>query len=384
MGRAGRRSAFPLPKIKAPVVASAILAFLFASSSNAFQSAFVAGLNALNRNDLDTAQTQLEAASKLEPRRAEVWLALAQTYLKQHKTDAADASAAKAEHFGPENPVVLRGLALYFSERGSLDKAADLEARYASKANDAAAFAQAATLYAKAGKTQAAVPLFRKAIDRQPYDESYYFQLGQTLLQAQKFDAALETFQAGVRIFDKSAQLELARGVALYGLRRFPEAIDSFLRTIQLAPDVRQPYVFLGRMLDVAEAKLPAITQVFAAYAKSQPDDALANFLYAKALGAKSVDVTQIEALLRKSISLDDSKWESHFELGALLERKREYAESAKEFERSIELDPKEPMPHYRLARVYDRLGKGAEAEQQRVIHARLSGQNKAEREAVK
>jgi len=366
------------------VVASAVLAFLLASNSNAFQSAFVAGLTALNKNDLDTAQTQLEAASRLEPRRAEVWLALAQTYLKQRKTDAADASAAKAEQFGPENPVVLRGLALYFSERGPLEKAADLEARYASRTNDAAAFAQAAALYAKAGKAQSAVPLFRKAIDRQPYEESYYFQLGQMLLQAQKFDAALETFQAGVRIFDKSAQLELARGVALYGLRRFPEAIDSFLRTIQLAPEVRQPYVFLGRMLDVAEDKLPAITQVFASYEKSQPDDALANFLYAKALGARSADVAQIEALLRKSIRLDDTKWEPHFELGALLERKREYPNAAKEFERSIQLDPREPMPHYRLARMYDRLGKPAEAEEQRNIHARLSGQSKAEREAVK
>jgi tetratricopeptide (TPR) repeat protein len=366
------------------VVASAILAFLFASNPNAFQSAFVAGLTALSKNDLDTAQTQLEAASKMEPRRAEVWLALAQTYLKQHKAPAADASAAKAEQFGPENPVVLRGLVLYFSERGSLEKAADLEARYASKTSDAAAFARAAALYAKVGKTQSAVPLFRKAIERQPYEESYYFQLGQALLQTQKFDAALETLQAGVKIFDKSAQLELARGVALYGLRRFPEAIDSFLRTIQLAPDVRQPYVFLGRMLDVAENKLPAIMQVFASYVKAQPEDALANFLYAKALGAKSADVPQIEALLRKSISLDASKWESHFELGTLLERKREYAEAAKEFERSIKLDPKEAMPHYRLARVYDRLGKTAEAEQQRAIHARLSGESKAEREAVK
>ena len=366
------------------MVASAVLVFLLASNSNAFQSAFVAGLNALNKNDLETAQAQLETASRLEPRQAEVWLALAQTYLKQHKADAADASATKAEQLGPENPVVLRGLALYFSERGSLEKAADIEARYASKSKDAAAFAQAAALYAKAGKAQSGVPLLRKAIDLQPYEESYYFQLGQTLLQAQKFDAALATFQSGLKIFDKSAQLELAHGVALYGLRRFPEAIDSFLRTIQLAPDVRQPYVFLGRILDVAEAKLPAITQVFASYAKSQPDDALANFLYAKALGAKSADVSQIETLLRKSISLDGSKWESHFELGALLERKREYAESAKEFERSIELDPKEPMPHYRLARVYDRLGKSAEAEQQRAIHSRLSGQGKGERDAVK
>ncbi len=364
-------------QLRKPVVAGVIAVFLLASDSNAFQSALMAGLTALNANDLATAQAQLETASRLDPRRADVWLALAQTYLKQQKIATADAAAGKAEQFAPDNPTVLRGLALYFSERGALAKAADFESRYAAGTKDAAAFAQAGALYGRAGKPDAAVPLFRKAIELQPYDEGYYFQLAQTQLQMQRFEPALETLEAGLRIFDKSAQLELARGVALYGLRRFPEAIDSFLRTIQLAPDVRQPYIFLGRMLDVAEGKVPAITQVFASYEKSQPDDALANFLYGKTLAAAGGDPAQAEALLRKSIRLDGSKWESHFELGALLERKGAYAEAAKEFERSIELDPKEAAPHYRLARVYDRLGKSAEAEEQRAIHARLADQSR-------
>jgi tetratricopeptide (TPR) repeat protein len=366
------------------VVTGVIAIFLLASESNAFQSALMAGLTALNTNDLATAQAQLETASRLDPRRPDVWLALAQTYWKQQKLTQADAAALRAEQLASDSPTVLRGLALYFSERGALAKAADSEARYAAATNDAAAFAQAGVLYGRAGKLDAAVPLFRKAIELQPYDESYYFQLAQALLQIQKFDPALETLEAGLKIFDKSAQLELARGVALYGLRRFPEAIDSFLRTIRLAPDVRQPYIFLGRMIDVAEGKLPAVTQVFASYKKSQPDDALANFLYGKALAAAGDDPAQAETLLRKSIRLDNSKWEPHFELGALLERKRAYAEAAKEFERSIELDPKEPAPHYRLARVYDRLGKSAEAEEQRAIHDGLTGENKGDRRAVK
>jgi tetratricopeptide (TPR) repeat protein len=366
------------------VVAGVIAALLLASDSSAFQSALMAGLTALNANDLATAQVQLETASRLNPGRPDVWLALAQTYWKQQKVAAADDSASKAEQLAPGDPAVLRGLALYFSERGSLAKAADFESRYAAKTNDAAAYLLAGALYARAGKLDAAVPAMRRAVELQPYDETYYFQLAQTLLQMQKFEPALETLRAGLKIFDKSAQLELARGVALYGLRKFPEAIDSFLRTIELAPDVRQPYIFLGRMLDVAERKLPAVTQVFASYQKAQPDDALANFLYGKALAASGADPEQAEMLLRKSIRLDGSKWESHYELGALLERKRAYAEAAKEFERSIELNTKEPAPHYRLARVYDRLGRAAEADEQRAIHARLAGENKGGSGAVK
>ena len=71
-------------------------------------------------------------------------------------------------------------------------------------------------------------------------------------------------YGVGRKNFDKSPQLELAAGVAYYGLRRFPEAIEAFLRTIRLDPGIEQPYVFLGRMLDQAEDKLPQITEVFA------------------------------------------------------------------------------------------------------------------------
>jgi uncharacterized protein HemY len=79
-----------------------------------------------------------------------------------------------------------------------------------------------------------------------------------------------------------------------------------------------------------------------------------------------------VEALLRKSIALDGKNWESHLELGGVLDKRRAYDEAAKEFQRSIELNPKSSTPHYRLARVYDRLGKKQEAEAERERHAAL------------
>ena len=45
-----------------------------------FDLVFRAGLVALNNNDLVLAESQLESASKLQPRNPKVWLALAQTY----------------------------------------------------------------------------------------------------------------------------------------------------------------------------------------------------------------------------------------------------------------------------------------------------------------
>jgi tetratricopeptide (TPR) repeat protein len=312
-----------------------LLLVLFADQ---FDTSFKAGLIALNENNLQVAESQLEAASQLHPQDSRVWLALAQTYFKLHKLPAAEAAAGKAEALATDS-VVIRGLAVYYSGASNSAKAEEL---------------------------------LRKAILRKPFEENYYFDLAQLFLKEQNFAAALKTLDAGRKNFDKSAQLELAAGVAYYGLRRFPEAIDAFLRTIQLDPAVEQPYVFLGRVVDQAEERLPRITQVFAAFANGAPGNYMGNFLYGKSLLAGS-DLSQAEALLGKSIAQNDAFWESHFELGVLLEQQGKFEEAAREVRRSVDLNPDDPAPHYRLARLYDRLGKTAEARAERAVHAKLS-----------
>ena len=125
------------------------------------------------------------------------------------------------------------------------------------------------------------------------------------------------------------------------------------------------------RMLDQAEDKLPKITEVFAAFSKSAPGNYLSSFLYGKVVALE--DPARAERLLRESIARNDQFWESHFELGALLEQRGAVQEASQEVRRGIELNPQDPAAHYRLARLYDRLGKTAEAQSERELHAKLS-----------
>jgi tetratricopeptide (TPR) repeat protein len=276
---------------------------LFLFLSGQFDTTFRDGLVALNQNNLAAAKAKLEAAAELEPKDPRVWLALAQTYGKLGDVPEARRAAGRVEAGG--NDVVRRGL------------------------------------------------------------EAVYFELAQADLKRERFAEALVTLEAGRKRFDGSAQLALAAGVAYYGLRRFPEAIDAFLRTTELDSAIEQPYVFLGRMIDQAEDRLPRVTAVFEAFAKRAPDSYLANFLLGKA--------TASETLLRKSVSINDTFWESHYELGVLLARDRKYDAAAREIARAAQLNPQDPATHYHLARIYDRLGKSAEAAAERETHARLT-----------
>ena len=50
-----------------------------------------------------------------------------------------------------------------------------------------------------------------------------------------------------------------------------------------------------------------------------------------------------------------------------------DYQGASAELVHSVELDPKQAMPHYHLARVYDRLGQPDRAKAEREIHQQLT-----------
>jgi Flp pilus assembly protein TadD len=310
--------------------------FLFAASSGV-EDLFRAGLVALDHGDLNTAQTDLEAARKLAPHGGRIWVALSQTYWRQHKNPEAEDAANKAAAFAPEDPVVLHALTIYYSETNQTLKAARTAAKYAPQ--------RAAELYFDAAKP---------------------------LLHQQKFADAVAILQEAVARVPKNAQLELALGVACYGLRRFDDAAEAFLRTIEIAPETEQPYTFLGKILDQIPNQLPRVTDRFAAYEAAHPASAAAYLLHAKALDAQSLTPETALHLLEKSIALDPSDASAHFEMGTVLDRLDRFPDAAAAFERAAQLAPSDAATHYRLARDYDRIGKPAAAQAEREKHAQL------------
>jgi tetratricopeptide (TPR) repeat protein len=227
--------------------------------------------------------------------------------------------------------------------------------------------------YEAKGDLERAAAEYEQAIQLSPYEESYYFEAAHVRLLRQQFDGAVRILERGCKLFDKSAQLELALGVAYYGQRRFPEAAGAFLKTIEIAPEVEQPYLFLSRMLDQSVDRLPEIVPRFEAWAAANPNNPRAQFVFAKGLLANGGDPAKAEQLLRASIGLKGDQWESHYELGVLLEKQRKFTEAAAELERSAVLSPDQADVHYHLSRVYDRLGDSEKAARERELHKRLT-----------
>jgi tetratricopeptide (TPR) repeat protein len=321
-------------------------ALLLLLAASPFDDSYRSGLTALQRGDLVSARADLEAASKLAPRDGRVWVALSQTYWRLHKNIEAEDAASKAAGFAPEDPAVLQGLAIYYSETNQALKAARAQAKYSGK-----------------------VPGNGDARDRA---RGFYFEAARPLLEQQKFAEAVVILTEGAARLPKSAQLEVALGVAFYGLRRFDDAADAFLRTIEIAPETEEPYTFLGKMLDQIPSKLPQVTVRFAEYESAHLESAAAYLRHAKALDAQAIEPEPALRLLEKSIAINPREASAHFEMGTVLDRLQRFQEAAAAFERAAEIAPSDPAAHYRLARDYDRIGKHEAAQAEREKHAQL------------
>jgi Flp pilus assembly protein TadD len=336
-----------------------------------------------------------------------VWVALAQAYLSSKQTGPANAAAKRAQALAGDDPIVQHALAIFFSETGDLPRAADLERRFASsKSADPQAAARAAKLSLDANEPQnailwaqkalaqgdsadmhhvlgkaeeatnqaaAALVELRRAVELAPDNEAFTFDLGQAQLRLGAFADAVSFFDAARLRFPKSAQIELAYGVAAYGQRKFHDAIAAFLHVTYLDPSIAQPYVFIGKILENAGDLMPEVLSRYAAWATAEPGNYLPWFLHAKALDVSLGDAVQSEAELRRSIRLNPNFWESHLELGIVVIERQQWQEAAAELSRAIALDPKKTAPHFQLARVYNHLGKREQAQAELAEFKRLS-----------
>ena len=382
--------------------------------ASAYQNPLQEGTAALDSGDLAKAQVKFEEATRLAPDHAGAWLLLAETYAKQKNSAAALEAAGKAEKLGGADVAILLGLAHFYTDlQPDAAKAASLGARYAElRPQDTTAWRRVAALYLVIGdaghaiaagqravaaddsaeshgilaKSYAArndwtgvVAELKRVLQLRPYDEQSYFLLSQAYLMQQDFPSAITVLEDGRKTFDKSPQIELSLGVAYYGARNFQGAVDQFLKTMDLEPDLPQPYVFLGKILEHTGDRLAEVTRRFAAFQARNPDNPLGYVLHAKAVvgqlppGGFPPEAAAAVEMLQKAIALREDNAEAHYLLGVLLERKEDYAAAAPHLERSIALNPKDPAPHYRLARVYLRLGRKEDSAEQRRIHEKLS-----------
>lgn len=208
--------------------------------------------------------------------------------------------------------------------------------------------------------------------------ENNLFDWGSELLLHRTYDPAIEVFRAAAQRYPKSHRILIGLGISLYARGLYDEAVTALLAGSALDPKEPRCYLFLSKAFYSQQTHTPEVIQRFQQYAEQEPDNAKAQYYYAMSLwkggqiAGAPVDMQRVEALLRRSITLDDTFADAHFQLGNLYADQHDYQQSVPQYLRVIQLDPKLADAHYRLGTDYTRTGEKDKAQAEFTVYQKL------------
>ncbi len=281
-------------------MAAVTVAFLLFLQAGGGEALLRQGLDALKAGNADQAREALEAAARQDPNAPVIWLALADARLRTG--DAAQAAGAvdQATRLAPQSPMVVRGREMFARRMGETA---------------------------------------RQALDQR--DEK-------------RAEAILAP---AVKTFPREAELWRLFGLALYAQGRNREAVDAFVRAIDLRPGEESLYAGLETLLPAGKA----VESRLAGFALRQPQNPLGWYL----LGLERSDAR----LFAKAWNLDKNFWPAAYQM----HRTAAPAEAIGLLERVVALNPDYAPAWYALSQLYARQGDREKAAAARKRHHELT-----------
>jgi tetratricopeptide (TPR) repeat protein len=217
---------------------------------------------------------------------------------------------------------------------------------------------------------------FEKAINLQPGTATYFLDLGEALIEKKSYATAVEVADEAIKRFPASSRAFSLKGSAELKMYLLTEALKSYTKAVDL--DSSDPKAALGLALTQWNMdRMEDATKSFEDGARKFPNDAFFQLKYAlfllNAPGERDAAQNErIKALLKKSVALDESSAEAHFQLGNIAMKENNYEEALKELQTAAKLDPELSKAHVVLARVYRRAGRPEEAERETQLYQKL------------
>lgn len=339
------------------------------------------GTNLVRLGKFDLAEQQFQKAVALDPRDFEANHNLAEFYVRSNKLSEAMPFLERAQRIDPSSYDNGYDLSLAYLLSGRLSEARQLIKSLASRKDTAELHNLLGEVEEKDGNFVAAANEFEAAAHMDP-SESNMFDWGSELLLHRTLEPAIQVFRHGTELFPNSPRMAIGLGMALYSLGKYDEAVKSLLRAADLNPGDPRGYPFLSRAFDSSPSQAEEVIERFRRFAELQPNNGRAVYYYAMSLwkGKRaqdpSLDLSQIETLLKKSIALEPGQAEAHLQLANLYSDQKKYSEAIPEYLRARELNPDLADVRYRLAQAYVRVGKKDQAQGEFQVYQQLRAQH--------
>ena len=209
---------------------------------------------------------------------------------------------------------------------------------------------------------------YQEAVRLDPDSDKFAFDLGAELLLHENYDAARIVFHAAEERFPKASRIHLGLGTAEFMRGKTAEAVDAFLKAVDLDPQFEPAYIFLGEAFSFSDSRSTDVTTKLAHLAEKKPASFELQYYYGAALvkemddGADRAKAGLALAALRRAASLHPADARVYFQLGEFFRVQQNLAEAAQNYEKAVSLDGSFPEPLYKLGQTYTRMGRQNEA----------------------
>jgi tetratricopeptide (TPR) repeat protein len=233
------------------------------------------------------------------------------------------------------------------------------------------------------GQPVDAVREYQRAAEMEPSEENL-FAWGAELLLHHAYAPASEVFAKGHRLYPKSVRILVGLGSAAYAQDLNDQAARWQLEAIALDPRDARPYLFLGKVQEVAKSEPQEWVEAFRRFVTLQPGNAWAHYYFAVALEKErrgERDFTAREEELQKAIAIDPRLGDAYLKLGILSGEKGELAKAVASLQKAVEFTGLPDEAHLRLARVYRRMGQTEKARSESELYEEVSRRKKEKME---
>jgi len=334
--------------------------------------------NLLALGRADQAEVQFKKVVELEPPSYDANHNLGEFYIQTGKLRSAIPFLKRAQELDPSVYSNGYDLALALEQTGQFEKANEQLHKLISVRDSAELHSLLGEVEEKSQHYLSSAAEYEQAARMDPSEQNI-LNWGAELLLHQTFAAAIEVFKAGTLRFPQSAQLRNGMGIALYGAGQMDNAVRAYFRASDLVPSDPLPLTFMGKACDGASLDLSAqIRSRLQSFLSHDYKSAKLNYYLAICLWrGNPIDsnpelASQIEFLLKHSLTLDPNYADAYFQLGNLYSERHTYEEAIVQYERALKVNGNSANFHYRLGQALARTGNGLRAKEEFTIFDRL------------
>jgi tetratricopeptide (TPR) repeat protein len=226
------------------------------------------------------------------------------------------------------------------------------------------------------GDSLAAVHGYQTAVALAPANEEYRLSLALELLRHHTFEPAILVLEQGSKQFPVSLRMRVALALGYFLVNRDSDATAALLGAMGLESGRAFVLDYLGDLLiDQGDTPEAGVVKKVCDDADAHPESATAQAVCGGLLlrvQADGDDAHYAEPLarLRKAVQLAGDNATARCQLGKALELDQQWKDARQQMEECVRLRPDSTEWHYRLSRIYLRLGLGDLAKQQDRLRA--------------